>query len=66
MSGDTPFARGKLVEKIGLDGKGKTVEEILMGTYTLDDTGMDEVHASAKMKHFCLLLKCLLLARQKA
>ena len=52
MSGDTPFARAKLARAIGLDGEGEAVEEMLRGTYTLDDTGMDELHASEEMKNF--------------
>ena len=49
MSGDTPFAGGKLVEEIGLDGEGEAVEKMLRGAYTLDDTRMDEIHASVEI-----------------
>ena len=57
MSGDTPFARDTLASDIGLDGEGEAVEEMLRGTYTLDETGMDEIHASAEMKHSLAALK---------
>ena len=33
MSGDTPFARGRLAEDVGYDGKGDAVENLLDRTY---------------------------------
>ena len=52
MSGDTPFARGPLAKDIGIDGQGHKVEEMLKGTYVMDDKGLDDVHASNEMKCF--------------
>jgi hypothetical protein len=52
MSGDTPFARGPLADKIGKDGEGAAVEEMLKGSFVFDTEGMDEVHASKEMTSF--------------
>ena len=57
MSGDTPFARGPLANDIGVDGHEDKVEEMLQGTYVIDDTGMDDVHASSEMKCFMQALQ---------
>ena len=57
MSGDTPFARGPLADQIGKYGKGVAVDEMLKGSFTLDTTGLDEVHASKQMKSFLAALK---------
>ena len=40
ISGDIPLAKGSLSDAIGLDGEGATVEEILHGTYNMDEAGM--------------------------
>ena len=57
MSGDTPFARVSLANDIGVDGQGYKAEEMLKGTYVIDDKGMDDVHASFEMKCFMQALK---------
>ena len=50
MSGDTPFAQGPLADQIGNDGEGAAVDEMSKGSYTLDTSGLDEVHALKEMK----------------
>jgi hypothetical protein len=57
MSGDTPFASGPLADQIGKDGEGVAVEEMLKGSFVLDTSGLDEVHASKEMKAFLAALK---------
>ena len=63
MSGDTPFTRVPLVDQIGKDGECAAVEEMLKGNFTLDTSGMDEVHASKAMKSFLAALKILVTER---
>ena len=36
MSGDSPFAKGPLVDAVGLDGEGNGVEKMLQGTFRMD------------------------------
>ena len=59
MSGDTPFARGPLANDIGVEGQEDQVEDMLKGTYVMDETGMDAVHASSEMKCICRHCMCL-------
>ena len=63
MSGDSPFARGKLAEDIGQDEEGEEVEKIIKGTFTVDKEGMDEVQALSEMAGFIKVLKVPLSAK---
>ena len=52
MSGDTPFARGSLAENVGKDGECEGVDEMLKGTYSIDNKDMTPLLASTEMKKF--------------
>lgn len=52
MSGDSPSARDLLADAIGLDCVEAGVEEILQGTFSTDNEGMDGVAAFSEMKSF--------------
>lgn len=41
MLGDSPFSRGPLADKVGLDGDVSRVEEMIYGTFSTDKEGMD-------------------------
>ena len=45
--------------QIGNDGEGAAVDEMFKGSYTLDTSGLDEVHALKEMKSFLAALKIL-------
>ena len=57
MSGDTPFARGPLSVDVGKDGEGEEVDEMLQGTYSIDNKNMTPLMASTEMKSFIVALK---------
>lgn len=50
MSGDFPFARGPLADRVGLDGKGAGVKDILQGNFSTDKGGLNRAAASSEMK----------------
>ena len=52
MSGESPFTRGPLADKIGSDEDGAAAEEILQGNFERDLSGLDEATASTEMKSF--------------
>ena len=52
MSGGSPFARGLLAHDIGLGGQEEVVEKMIKGTYVMDATWPDEVHASNEIQCF--------------
>ena len=57
MLGDPPFARGPLVDVIGLDGERAGVEDMLQGTFDTDNEDMDSITASSEMTSFLKALK---------
>jgi len=57
MSGDSPFARGPIVDAVGLDGEGEGVEEMLQGTFDIDKAGLNGAKASSEMSSFLKALQ---------
>lgn len=56
MSGDLSFIRGPISDKIGLDGEGTGVDEMLQGTFDTEMEGWNGIVASSEMKTFVKVL----------
>lgn len=57
MAGDSHFARGPVVDKIGLDGKGKGADEMLQDNSSTDMEGLNGVTVSSEMNIFIKALQ---------
>lgn len=57
MSGGSPFDRGSIVDKVGLDREGTGVDEMLQSTFSTDREGLNSIAASSDMKSFIQALQ---------
>lgn len=57
VSGDSPFVRWYIADSIGLDSKGKGVDEILQGIFSTDEEGLNKVSASSEIQSFIKALQ---------